>query len=236
MANALDKNNIPKSIGIIMDGNGRWAKAQGKPRLFGHTAGMEALHNIVMRAGELGVEYLTVYAFSTENWKRPVEEVNGIFKLLITYVEKELEELNKNNVMVNILGDWSVVSPDVQLSIKKLIGSTAKNTGLRLNIALNYGGRAEIVRAAREIVKSGAAAEDITEELFSSKLYTAGMPDPELIIRTGGEIRISNFLIWQSAYSEFVPMDCYWPDFTTEKFEEAISFYQKRDRRFGGLK
>ena len=236
----LDKSRIPAHVAIIMDGNGRWAKERGMVRVQGHRAGMEALREIVKRSDVLGVKYLTVYAFSTENWKRSIDEVSGIFKLLVLYVASELEELNRNNVHVNIIGDWSAVPEDAQNSIKKALKTTENNTGLVFNIALNYGGRAEIVRGAKalaERVRSGELDPSaISEEMFSETLYTGGMPDPDLIIRTGGEYRLSNFLTWQSAYSELVVTKLYWPDFTPEEYEKAIEEFQGRDRRFGGVK
>ena len=236
----LDKSRIPAHVAIIMDGNGRWAKERGMVRVQGHRAGMEALREIVKRSDVLGVKYLTVYAFSTENWKRSIDEVSGIFKLLVLYVASELEELNRNNVHVNIIGDWSAVPDDAQNSIKKALKTTENNTGLVFNIALNYGGRAEIVRGAKalaERVRSGELDPSaITEDMFSETLYTGGMPDPDLIIRTGGEYRLSNFLTWQSAYSELVVTKLYWPDFTPEEYERAIEEFQGRDRRFGGVK
>ena len=236
----LDKSRIPAHVAIIMDGNGRWAKERGMVRVQGHRAGMEALREIVKRSDVLGVRYLTVYAFSTENWKRSVDEVSGIFKLLVLYVASELDELNRNNVRVNIIGDWSAVPDDAQSSIKKALKTTESNTGLVFNIALNYGGRAEIVRGAKALAErvrdGGLDPSDITEDMFSETLYTGGMPDPDLIIRTGGEYRLSNFLTWQSAYSELVVTKLYWPDFTPEEYEKAIEEFQGRDRRFGGVK
>ncbi|MCQ2553228.1 MAG: polyprenyl diphosphate synthase, partial [Clostridia bacterium] len=204
MNNALDKNRIPQHVAIIMDGNGRWAKARGQVRLFGHNAGMEALREIVRHSQTLGVKYLTVYAFSTENWKRPEDEVSGLFKLLIKYFGSEIKELNQNNVKVQILGDWSKLPKASKDSIEDALKTTENNTGLVFSIALNYGGRDEIVRAVKQIVAENTAPEEITEELIGSKLYTANIPDPELIIRTSGEVRLSNFLIWQAAYSEIV--------------------------------
>ena len=236
----LDPNKIPRHIAIVMDGNGRWAKKRGLPRLQGHNAGMAALKEIVKRSSTLGVSYLTVYAFSTENWKRPEEEVSGIFKLLVLYFQKEIRELNDNNVKVNIMGDWSVLPQDAQKSIMMAIETTKGNTGLVFNIALNYGGRAEIVRATKRIanavIDGDLRVDDIDENTVSSMLFTADMPDPDMIIRTGGEWRLSNYLIWQAAYSEMVVTDIYWPDFSPTEYEKAILEYQSRDRRFGGLK
>ncbi len=236
----LNMENIPRHVGIIMDGNGRWAKERGLPRTQGHSAGMKAVKEIVKHADQLGIKYLTVYAFSTENWKRPAEEIKAIFRLLVIYVQNELKELNDNNVKVNILGDWSILDDESTASIKKALKTTENNTGLCFNIALNYGGRAEITRAAALLaqqVKCGELEpEQITEDSISGLVYTAGMPDPELIIRTGSEYRLSNFLTWQSAYSELVICSCYWPDFTPEELDKAIALYQSRDRRFGGIR
>ena len=232
--------NVPSHIAIIMDGNGRWAKEKGMVRLKGHHAGMEALHDIVECCSDLGVSYLTVYAFSTENWKRPAEEVSGIFKLLVRYVAKELKELQEKNVQIRLLGNIEPLPSDAKKSVLKAVGDTAENTGLVFNIAINYGGRAEIVRAAKELAKQAAEGaldpEGIDEALFASQMYTADMPDPDLIIRTGGELRLSNFLTWQSAYSEIYVTDTYWPDFTPDRLKEAIEAYNGRDRRYGGIK
>ena len=227
-------------VGIIMDGNGRWAKAHHVPRVMGHNAGMESMKKIVIAASNMGIKHLTVYAFSTENWKRPAEEVSGIFKLLVVYVNQELKELNENNVRVRIIGDWSIIPEDSKKAVEEALELTKNNTGLNFNIAINYGGRAEIVNAAKkisELVKTGQLdSADITEDLISSYTYTAGLPDPDVIIRTGGEMRTSNFLIWQGAYSELVVTDVYWPDFTPEEYEKSLAEFQKRDRRFGGIK
>ena len=217
-----------------MDGNGRWAKERGQIRLQGHLAGMEALREIVRHSQRLGVEYLTVYAFSTENWKRPADEVAGIFKLVIKYVNSELKELNENNVRVGILGDWNAIPEDSAKSIRLALKTTENNDGLKFNIALNYGGRAEITRAVNKLISEGRT--NVTEDDISGALYTAGMPDPDVIIRTSGENRLSNFLIWQAAYSEIVLTDVYWPDFTPEEYEKCIIEYQSRDRRYGGHK
>ena len=230
----LDMTRIPRHVAIIMDGNGRWAKERGQIRLQGHLAGMEALCGIVRHSSDIGVEYLTVYAFSTENWKRPADEVSGIFKLLIKFVKRELDELNRNNVRIDILGDWSIIPEDSADSIRLALATTEKNDGLKPNIALNYGGRAEITRAVNMLIDSGK--KNVTEEDISACLYTAGMPDPDVIIRTSGESRLSNFLIWQSAYSEIVLTPVYWPDFTPSEYERCLAEYQSRDRRFGGHK
>ncbi len=216
-----------------MDGNGRWAKKRGLPRVSGHSEGMKSLIEIVRHTSDLGIKYLTVYAFSTENWKRAKDEVSGIFKLLVLYVKSELDELNRNNVKLNFLGDITAIPEEAQKSVRYALDSTKDNTGLVFNIALNYGGRAEIVRAVNEAVKRG---EEVTEESFAKLLYTKDIPDPDLVIRTSGEFRISNFLTWQCAYSEFVVTPVYWPDFDKEEYERCLLEYEKRDRRFGGVK
>ena len=232
--------NVPAHIAIIMDGNGRWAKEKGMVRLKGHQAGMESLREIVRACSDKGVKVLTVYAFSTENWKRPIEEVSGIFSLLVRYVAKELKELNANNVQIRMLGDIDPLPADAKKAAQKAVDSTKDNTGLIFCIAINYGGRAEIVRAARLLAKQAAEGQlvpaSIDEAMFASQLYTADLPDPDLIIRTGGEMRLSNFLTWQSAYSELYVTDTYWPDFTPDKLQEAIDAFNGRDRRYGGIK
>ena len=236
----LDKERLPEHVAIIMDGNGRWAKKRKLPRVMGHNAGMQAMKKIVISAAELGIRHLTVYAFSTENWKRSDEEVGGIFNLLVKYVDSELDELCNNNVKVNILGDWSVIPKKARKRIEETLNRTADNTGLVFNIALNYGSRAEITDAVREIAEMVRDGEldpaDIDEDTVSSSLLTGhlGIPDPDLLIRTSGEVRISNYLLWQIAYSEMVFTDVLWPDFTPQIFEDIIVQYQGRDRRFGG--
>ena len=241
----IDKNRIPTHIAIIMDGNGRWAAKRGLPKMAGHNAGMLAMKEIVKASDILGVKYLTVYAFSTENWKRSQDEVGGIFKLVVKYVDSELAELHQNNVKVKILGDYRVVPKVAVDRLEKSLETTRNNTGLQFNIALNYGSRAEIVSAVNNIkrdVETGRLTEDIeiTEEIISRYLYTGdengNIPDPDLIIRTSGEERLSNFMLWQSAYSEFEFTDVLWPDFTPQEYEKLIEQYQKRDRRFGGRK
>ncbi len=238
----LNKERMPVHVAVIMDGNGRWAKEKGVPRLAGHNAGMKAMKKIVDRSDKLGIKYLTVYAFSTENWKRSLEEVSGIFKLLVTWVASDLKGLIENNVKVKILGDYSALPADAIKSLEQTLEATKDNTGLQFNIALNYGGRDEITRAVKSIgqkVKDGVLQpEDINDEAIAAELFTgafnADVPDPELIIRTSGELRLSNFLLWQSAYSELVFPEVYWPDFTPEEYEKAIADYQSRERRFGG--
>ena len=236
----LDMNNIPSSVAIIMDGNGRWAEKRRLPRVMGHNAGMKAMREIVSTASQLGVKFLTVYAFSTENWNRSDEEINGIFKLLIKYVDSELDKIAKNNVKINILGDRERLAQKVNEKIEQAIKRTEKNDGLIFNIALNYGGRDEILRSVKSVcqeVKSGVLqSDDIDAEKLEKQLYTGelGVKDPDLIIRTSGEIRISNFLLWQLAYSEMIFVDVLWPDFTPDIFKKTIMEYQRRSRRFGG--
>jgi len=232
----LDLERIPKHVALIMDGNGRWAKEHGVPRVSGHNAGMWAMKEILKDADRLGIKYLTVYAFSTENWKRTQEEIGGIFGLLVKFVASELKEINDNNVKINILGDYSAIPETAKKAVDKALETTKENDGINFNIALNYGSRDEITRAVRAIVKEGIDEEKITESTISEHLYTSGMPDPELMIRTSGELRLSNYLLWQLAYSEFVFTDCYWPDFTPDEFRKCIEEYQSRDRRFGGRK
>ncbi len=238
----IDKDRIPNHVAIIMDGNGRWSEKHGVPRVSGHNAGMKAMKKIVKEASKMGIKHLTVYAFSTENWKRSLEEVSGIFKLIVIYVDKELRELHKNNVKVKILGDYTRLPKESVDRLEKALKTTENNTGMQFNIALNYGGRNEILDSVKEIaglVKAGEISpEDITEELIGQHLYTGDahmkVPDPELIIRTSGEERLSNFLLWQCAYSEFVFTDVLWPDFSKEVFAGCIEEYQNRNRRFGG--
>ncbi len=234
---------LPTHVGIIMDGNGRWAEKKGVNRLAGHNQGMLSMKEIIKRADVLGIKYLTVYAFSTENWKRSGEEVGGIFELLVKFAAIELRELKENNVRVRILGEYKERLPKTAINaIDKTLKETEENTGLQFNIALNYGSRAEICRAMKLIakdVKEGLlSVEDITEELVSAKLYTGEendhIPDPDLIIRTSGEMRLSNFLLWQTAYSELFFSPSLWPEFTPEEFEEIVREFSQRGRRFGG--
>ena len=236
----LNPQAIPEHVAIVMDGNGRWARQRNLPRLAGHNAGMEALKEIVKRSSTLGIRHLTVYAFSTENWKRSQEEVSGIFRLLVAYVNRELEELHANRVRVTILGDYEALPGAVTEKLHQAMEKTKNNTGLEFHIALNYGGRPELVRAVKalcEAARDGTLNPDaITEETVASRLYTAGIPDPDLVIRTSGEKRLSNYLLWQCAYSEFVFTDTLWPDFTPDCLEAAIVEYQGRNRRFGGVK
>lgn len=231
----LEMDNIPKHIGIIMDGNGRWAKKRGLPRSLGHKAGVEAIREIVKECSKLGVKYLTIYAFSTENWKRPVDEVNALMNLLADYLKKEFDELDRNNVIINYIGDITMLPKVCQDELMDSNRKTKSNTGLTLNLALNYGGRREIIDAVKKIAAE-KSFDKITEDNFNEYLYTKGMPDPDLIIRPSGELRLSNFLIWQSAYSELWFSDINWPDFKKGDLHKAISDYQKRDRRYGGIK
>ncbi len=229
---------IPKHVAIIMDGNGRWAKAHKVPRQMGHKAGCEALEQTVENAARLGIEYLTVYAFSTENWKRSEEEVGALMQLFRFYAKKLLGIAKEHNVRVRMIGERSRFAPDLIRAIGRLEEETAQNTGLTFVIAVNYGSRDEMIRAGRRMLadaKDGKLMpEELNEEIFSSYLDTAGMPDPDLMIRTSGEERLSNFLLWQLAYAEFYFTDIYWPDFNREELERAIAYYNGRDRRFGG--
>lgn len=236
----LDRQKIPGHIAIIMDGNGRWAKKKNLPRVLGHNAGMNALVEIVRHSSHLGVKHLTVYAFSTENWKRSTEEIGGIFRLLVKFVDSKIDELDRENVRVRVLGDYTKLPEKSIEKLDQMMNRTEENTGLQFNICLNYGGRSEILYSVKEIagrVKEGQLdVEDITEELVSNCLFTGKeqVPDPDLLIRTSGEQRLSNFLLWQNAYSEMVFSPVLWPDFTPEIYEDLIDQYQHRDRRFGG--
>lgn len=236
----LDMDRIPEHIGIIMDGNGRWAKAKGYPRTVGHKAGVETIRRILKEAQRLGVKYITLYAFSTENWKRPKEEVGALMKLLVQYFRSELNELHENGVVVNTIGDISKLPKECIEEIKKAKEKTKNNTGIVMNLALNYGGRDEIVRAvkllAKDVAEGKISEDEIDEKSVEKYLYTAGMPDPDMIIRPSGEQRLSNFLLWQCAYSEFWYSDINWPDFTEKDLRRAIFDFQNRDRRFGGIK
>ena len=233
----FDKETMPKHIAIIMDGNRRWAKAQGKPVSFGHKEGAKTLEKIVRYANKIGLEYITVYAFSTENWKRAEEEVKALMMLLQNYLDEYSKRADTENIKVKILGDITALSEAMQKSINKCMERTKDNTGVTFNIALNYGGRDEILNGVKQIaleVKNEMLdIEDITEETISNSLYTKGQPDPDLLIRTSGELRLSNFLPWQIVYSEFVFVEKNWPDFEEKDLDEAIEIYQKRNRKFG---
>lgn len=236
----LDMNNIPNHIAIIMDGNGRWAREQKLPRSMGHKAGVETIRIILKEATRLGVKNLTLYAFSTENWARPKDEVGTLMKLLVNYLKKELKECHENGVRMNVLGDMTKLPEECQKALKAALETTKNNTKINLNFALNYGGRDEIVRAIKfissDIKNNKIKEEDINEALVEKYLYTKDIPDPDLIIRPSGEQRLSNFLLWQCAYSEFWYSDINWPDFKEEDLKRAIADYQNRDRRFGKVK
>ena len=233
----FDKQYMPRHIAIIMDGNRRWAKAQGKPASFGHKAGAKTLEKIVRYANKIGLEYITVYAFSTENWKRTEEEVKALMTLLQSYLDDYSKRADTENIRVKILGDISALAPGMQKSIYNCMERTKDNTGVTFNIALNYGGRDELLKAVKNIaqeVKEGKIdIQDISEEMVSNNLYTKSQPDPDLLIRTSGELRLSNFLPWQLVYSEFLFIDKNWPDFTEEDLDNAIVEYEKRTRKFG---
>ena len=234
-APSLDMTNIPRHIAIIMDGNGRWAKKRGLPRTAGHAAGAETFRKIAKYCKRLGVEYLTVYAFSTENWKRPAEEVGAIMKLLEDYLNEAIVKMRKEGIRIKILGDIQGLSPKIRELIRKTEELSQGMEGCQANLCINYGGRDEIVRAINALSEKIKNGETVTEEMVSDNLYTKGIPDPELIIRPSGELRLSNFLLWQCAYSEFYFDDVLWPDFSEESMERAIIAYQNRERRFGGI-
>ncbi|MDO5427014.1 MAG: isoprenyl transferase [Coriobacteriia bacterium] len=230
----LDLEKIPQHVAIIMDGNGRWAKAQGKPRLFGHKAGVDSVREVVRTASDIGIKYLTVYSFSTENWNRPEDEVSGLMELFAKSILAEMDELHANNVRVQILGDISPLPKKTREAFEAGVELMKNNTGMTLLPAVNYGSRDEILRAVGEFAKNNEGKQP-TEEEFSKLLYTHEVPDPELLIRTSGELRVSNFLLWQIAYSEFYVTETLWPDFDRYEFLRALIAYQKRDRRFGGV-
>ncbi len=225
---------LPTHIAIIMDGNGRWAKRRSLPRTAGHAAGSKNFKDIARYCNKIGLKYLTVYAFSTENWKRPQEEVDNIMKIFKEYLE-DAKNFKDENIKVQFIGDRSMLSENIQRLMKEAEDASYDATGLHLNIAINYGGRDEIVHAVKNIINSGVRAEDITEQMISDNLYTANQPDPDFIIRPSGEYRLSNYLIWQSAYAEYWFSDILWPDFTTKDLDRAIEDFNKRNRRFGGV-
>lgn len=234
------ENKVPAHVAIILDGNGRWAKAKGMPRNYGHMQGAKAVEDILEIARDMGIKYLTVYAFSTENWNRPETEVSALMTILRQYLKSSIKKSMKNNVRCRVIGERSKLSDDIQAAIKELEDTTAGNTGLQFTIAINYGSRDEITRAVRKIAarcKDGEFnPEDITEEMISSELDTADLPDPDLMIRTCGEQRISNYLLWQCAYTEFYYTDVCWPDFDENQLRMAVESYAGRTRKFGGLK
>jgi undecaprenyl diphosphate synthase len=226
---------IPAHVAIIMDGNGRWARARGLPRLAGHRAGVENLRRVIEAAVEFGIRTLTIYAFSTENWARPPDEVRGLLNILEDVIDRELDELNRNGVCLRHVGRLERLDPGLQLKVQQAIDLTRHNTKLVLNIAWNYGGRDEIVHALQTIVRQGIPAEAVDEELIGRHLYTAGSPDPDLVIRTSGEMRTSNFLIWQAAYAEWFVTPTLWPDFGKDELRAALIEFDHRERRFGGV-
>ncbi|SDY84245.1 undecaprenyl diphosphate synthase [Proteiniborus ethanoligenes] len=236
---SIDKDRLPKHVAIIMDGNGRWAKNRFLPRTAGHREGVERVKEIVEVSGNLGIEFLTLFAFSTENWTRPKEEINVLMKLLVEYLRKELNTLHDNNVKINILGNLEKLPQLPREEVYYAINKTRNNNKMVLNIALNYGGRSEIIKAIQSLIKdvqdAHVAIEDIDENIFSNYLFTSNQPDPDLLIRPSGEKRISNFLLYQIAYTEFVFTDVYWPEFTKEEFYKSIIEFQSRKRRFGGV-
>ena len=236
LAREINFDQLPAHVAIIMDGNGRWAAQRHLPRVEGHRAGIDSVRDVVESSARLGIEVLTLYAFSIENWKRPRTEVNTLMTLLKRYIRLELGTLLRNNIQFRVIGRPEELAPDVQHELELGIHKTEKNTGMQFNIALNYGGRAEIVDAARRAMAAGVAPEALDERTFSEFLYTAGQPDPDLLIRTSGEMRVSNFLLWQIAYAEIWVTETLWPDFRRRDLLEAVLAYQKRDRRYGGIK
>lgn len=228
-----DLTRVPTHVAIIMDGNGRWAQARGMPRLMGHRAGVENIRRILNAAVEFGIQYLTIYAFSTENWNRPLDEVRGLMTILEQTIQRETPELHKNGVRIRHVGRLTGLSPKLQEMIRSAVAQTANNTRLTLNVAFNYGGRAEIIDAVKKIIADDIPADQITEELFARYLYTDGTPDPDLVIRTAGEMRLSNYLIWQAAYAEYYATPIYWPDFGKPELYDALRVYSSRERRFG---
>ena len=238
-AGQVDFDRLPRHIAIILDGNGRWAKKRGLPRTAGHKVGAETFRTIATYCRDIGIDYLTVYAFSTENWKRPQEEVDTIMSLLKAYLLEAIETMERDNVRLNFMGDMTVLSDELRALVDHANAISAKLDGCQCNICINYGGRAEIVQAAKrfaaECIDGKMEVNDLTEDVFDSYLYSAGIPSPELLIRPGGEMRLSNFLLWQCAYAEFYYTDVLWPDFSKEELNKAIAAFQSRNRRFGGL-
>jgi len=236
----IERGGLPRHVAIIMDGNGRWAQQRGLPRVAGHREGVNSVREIVRACGELDIQYLTLYTFSKENWKRPADEVTALMRLLLMTIKKEVTELNRNNVRLNVIGDLDDLPNLTRQSMIESMDLLKQNTGLVLNLALSYSSRREIIKAvsaiAQDALEKKLKPEQIDESLFSRYLYTADIPDPDLVIRTSGELRISNFLLWQIAYSEIFVSDVFWPDFRKEMFFKAIQAYQQRDRRFGKVK
>ncbi|HEU4758445.1 MAG TPA: polyprenyl diphosphate synthase [Dehalococcoidia bacterium] len=231
----LPLSQVPQHVAIIMDGNGRWARARGRPRIAGHRAGTENLRRVVERFADYGVRYLTIYAFSTENWARPKREVRGLMSILSRVIKRETRHLHKNGIRLLHIGDLDALDPKLQRQVRDAIHLTRHNDRMALAIAFNYGGRAEILDAVRRIVAANIPPDQIDDALFAAYLTTAGLPDPDLIIRTAGEMRLSNFLLWQGAYAEFFPTPVYWPDFDIHDIDEALLAFSQRKRRFGGL-
>jgi undecaprenyl diphosphate synthase len=236
LARQVNVDQLPAHVAVIMDGNGRWAAQRHLPRVEGHRAGIDSVREIVETSARLGIPVLTLYAFSIENWKRPAAEIGVLMTLLKRYIRLELGTLHANNIRFQVIGRPEELAPDVQRELEIGIQQTAGNTGMLFNIALNYGGRAEIVDAARRAMAAGISPDDLDEKRFGEFLYTAGQPDPDLLIRTSGEMRVSNFLLWQIAYSEIWVTETLWPDFRCRHLLEAVIAYQKRDRRYGGIK
>jgi len=239
LKSSLDMKKLPKHIAIIMDGNGRWADRRNLPRVAGHRAGIDSVHEVVELCGELGIQVLTLYAFSAENWKRPPLEINALMKILLNQLREQTPDLNTKNVRVAVIGDTDRLPRKVSYELQRSIDMTKNNTGLILNLALNYGGRQEILKAVKsistDIESQKLKVKDLDENVFSRYLYTSGFPDPDIIIRTSGELRISNFLLWQCAYSELYITDVLWPDFRKKHLLLALISYQRRKRRFGGI-
>jgi undecaprenyl diphosphate synthase len=236
LARQVNFDRLPAHVAIIMDGNGRWAAQRHLPRVEGHRAGIDSVRDVVESSARLGIGVLTLYAFSVENWKRPRAEVNTLMMLLKRYIRLELSTLLRNNIRFKVIGRAEELSPDVRRELEIGVRQTEHNTGMQFNIALNYGGRAEIVDAARRAMAAGISPDDLDERRFGEFLYTAGQPDPDLLIRTSGEMRVSNFLLWQIAYAEIWVTETLWPDFRRRDLLEAVVAYQKRDRRYGGIK
>ena len=235
LARQVDFGRLPTHLAVIMDGNGRWAAQRHLPRVEGHRAGIESVRDVVEGSARLGIKVLTLYAFSVENWKRPVSEVSTLMTLLKRYLRLELNTLLRNNIRFHVIGRAGDLAPDVRSELARGEEKTAGNTGMLVNIALNYGGRAEIVEAVKRLIEAGVPADELDEQRFAGFLYTAGQPDPDLLIRTSGEMRVSNFLLWQIAYAEIWVTDTLWPDFRKRHLLEAVLAYQKRDRRYGGI-
>jgi undecaprenyl diphosphate synthase len=235
LARQIDPDRLPRHVAVIMDGNGRWAGERHLPRVEGHRAGIDAVRDVVETSARLGLQVLTLYAFSIENWKRPITEVSTLMMLLKRYLRSELSTLLTNNIRFHVIGRSEELAPDILQELRAAEQQTSANSGMLFNIALNYSGRTEIVEAARRAIESGIAPDALDEQRFGELLYTGGQPDPDLLIRTSGEMRVSNFLLWQIAYAEIWVTDTYWPDFRCRHLLEAILAYQKRDRRYGGI-